>query len=135
MVILGAALAASPRVEVQSPWIRLFPTGNTITAYFTISNPSEEPDRLLAVTTPIASRAGLYRTQWHVLSVSYQAVDALIVAGYGRLKLRPGGYFVRIEGAVRPFTVGERLPLTLKFERSGQIDVSARVSNQLLGNR
>jgi copper(I)-binding protein len=40
-----------------------------------------------------------------------------------------------MEKLTKPLGVGEYVILTLIFERAGRIKVSARVPNQMLGNR
>ena len=38
-------------------------------------------------------------------------------------ELAPGGYHLMLMGLKRPITQGERIPLTLKFEKSNPVDV------------
>ena len=40
-----------------------------------------------------------------------------------------------LEDLKKPLRLGEDVPLTLIFERAGRVEVIAKVSNQMLGNR
>ena len=133
LVSCTAAHAQTKPVVIENAWVRLYE--GTVSAYFQILNNSEEPDRLLAVSTPVADKAQLMRTRIRSGKYTYQAIDSLEIASFADPRLRPGGNFVRLTDVKRDLHVGETVPLTLKFERSGTIEVSARISNQLLGNR
>jgi hypothetical protein len=41
--------------------------------------------------------------------------------------LAPGGLHVMLIGLTRPLAAGERVPLTLRFERAGAVTVEAEV--------
>ncbi|MGE4061736.1 MAG: copper chaperone PCu(A)C [Rhodospirillaceae bacterium] len=133
VVSAAPALAQAKPVVIENAWIRLHE--GMVSAYFHILNNSEEPDRLLAVSTPRAEKAELLRTRIRSGKYVYQPVTDLEITGYDDERLRPGGLFVRLSGVKDRLAVGDIVPLTLRFERSGTIEVTARVSNQLLGNR
>lgn len=44
-----------------------------------------------------------------------------------RLVLRPGGSHLMIVGLHKPFVKGERVPLTLRFERAGELEIEIEV--------
>ena len=129
----GPAFSQSKTVTVEDAWVRVYE--GTVTAYFLVRNDGTESDRLLGVSTPVADRAELLRTRVRSGKFDYQALTNLEVRGFEELRLRPGGVFVRLTGVNRNLAVGETVPLMLRFQRSGSLEVTARVSNQLLGNR
>lgn len=131
----AAGQTAARPVVVENAWVRVLDGGKSVSAFFEIRNGAEQPDRLLEVATPAAGTAKLYRTRVRAGRTSYLPVDGLDVGGYADVRLRPGGYHVRLEGLTRGLSVGDTVPLTLRFARSGRVEVTARVSNQLLGNR
>jgi hypothetical protein len=49
---------------------------------------------------------------------------------YGRLELEPAGAHLMFVELKRPFKQGEKIPVTLKFERAGELKVELRVSRQ-----
>ncbi len=127
------AFAQSKGIVIEDAWVRNYL--GVVTVYFHILNNGEQLDRLLEVSTPVADKATLTRTRIRSGKYTYQPIDSLEVGGFDDPRLRPGGIHVRLTGVKRDLAVGEAVPLTLRFERSGTIEVTARVSNQLLGNR
>jgi periplasmic copper chaperone A len=45
----------------------------------------------------------------------------------GSVVLKPGSYHVMMIGLKKPLTVGEKIPLTLTFEKAGNISVTVPV--------
>ena len=131
--LAAPAHAQSKPVVVEDAWVRVY--NGTVSAFFQILNNSEEPDRLLSVTTPVADKAQLLRTRATGSRYTYQPLESLDVGGFEAPRLRPGGIHVRLTGLTRELRVGDAVPLTLRFARSGTVEVTAHVSNQLLGNR
>jgi periplasmic copper chaperone A len=56
-----------------------------------------------------------------------RAVSALDIPPGSTVILGTGGYHVMLTGLRQPLTVGEKVPLTLTFEKAGGLDVSAYV--------
>lgn len=141
-VSLGAVLlclfaspvfAQSKSLVVENAWARNY--DGAVTVYFHILNNGEQPDRLIEVATPVADKATLTRTRVRSGKYTYQPIHGLEIGGFDDPRLRPGGIHVRLTGLKRDLAVGDTVPLSLRFERAGTIEVVARVSNQLLGNR
>jgi len=132
-VFSTSALAQSKPVVVEDAWVRVY--NGTVSAFFHILNNSEEPDRLVSVTTTVADKAQLLRTRATGGRYTYQPLESLDVGGFEAPRLRPGGIHVRLTGLTRELRVGDTVQPTLRFARSGTVEVPARVSNQLLGNR
>lgn len=138
IALAGTAHAqpASNLIEVTDAWVRV-PTsdGGPATAYFSIFNKSHEEDYLIRVTSPAAERSILQRMRIHNFKAVFDTVPKLGIDAIKRRRLRPGEYQITLQRLIRPLRVGDTVPLTLTFERAGRIEVTARVSNQMLGNR
>lgn len=96
------------------------PTG----AYMVISNPGG-PDTLLSASSPAASSVVLQEAGSSSAPTTVTRID---VPGFADLRLQPGGDQLLLRGLVAPLTVGQRVPVTLEFERSGTITVEAEVA-------
>ena len=134
----GAAPAqqGSSLVEIEDAWVRLPKDSEELaSAYFTILNKSEEKDFLVGVTSSVSERAVLQEMNIENYKARYDTVAKLSIDAIERRRLRPGGYQVTLEGLTRPLRIGEEVPLTLTFERAGRVEIVAKVSNQMLGNR
>lgn len=133
LFLSAPAFAQSKPIVVENAWVRIYE--GAVSAYFHILNNAEEPDRLLDVSTPLADKAELVRTRVRSGKYTYLPLRNLEIAGFNDERLRPGGVFVRLTGLKRNLHAGDTVLLMLRFERSGHIEINARVGNQLLGNR
>ena len=128
----GAALGEEVSVgglRIEQAWARATP-GNLKTAavYLRIRNEGKEPDRLLRVETPAAERAMLHRTET-VNGVSRMLhMDSLdLLPGGAALFAPENGNHVMFDGLKQPLKRGEKVPLTLVFEKAGSATVTVTV--------
>ena len=119
---------ASP-IAVEGPWARATPAGaRTGAVYMTLANKTSASDRLTAVSSDVAAEI-----QIHEMSVvngimkMRQLTDGLAIPAGGSVTLKPGGYHVMLIGLKKPLAAGETFPLTLTFEKAGNISVTVRV--------
>lgn len=130
-LVASAALAAAPApaVRIDQAWVRATPPGAPAgAAYLTITNTGKVPDRLLG-----GAAAGVKRVEIHEMSMAggvmrmRQLPDGLPIPAGGGVSLKPGGYHIMLIGLDQPLKAGETLPLTLKFEKAGEIVLRAPI--------
>ena len=95
-----------------------------------LRNGGDQTDRLLAASTTVAERVELHRMQMDDDVMRMRAVSAIEVPARTTIALRQGsadGYHLMLFGLHRPLAVGDRFPLTLRFERAGEIAVEVWV--------
>lgn len=98
-----------------------------IAVYFVVRNEGATADTLdsIEITTGSASL--------HQQTGAGGAMETMVPLAFAAippgesLRFAPGGRHVMIEGLVRPLTVGDVLPMTMVFRRSGRAAVAARV--------
>lgn len=120
-----AAVAAAPgQLTVSDAYVVApVPPTKLAAAYFTITNTTGRPDRLLAVQTGAGSTAVLHLFQGGTMVVqSHPTVPA-----HGRVVLRPGRGHLMIGGLFDTLTPGQDVSMTLSFERAGTVGVTAPV--------
>lgn len=123
-----AAEPASGKLAIERAWARATAPGATVgAAYLVIDNRSRHSDRLLSLSFPRASSVEVHATIRDLDQVRMRRIDPLHVAAGERLVLEPGGTHVMLLGLKSPLRQGESLPLTLRFERAGEIVVSVSV--------
>ena len=134
--LIGALLLAAcrpaaptaPAIEIRDAWARETAPGQTSgVAYFTIVNSGSEGDKLVSVTTPAASMAMLHGSANANGVVSMRMMANLPVPGSATVTLAPLGTHVMLTGLSAPLHAGDRLPLTLRFARSGDRQIEAAV--------
>ncbi|WP_425929096.1 copper chaperone PCu(A)C [Pseudomonas sp. NyZ201] len=120
-------------LHIAHPWsLALPPNAPNVAAYFVIDNKGAEADRLLSVDTPVSDRSELHE---HVMNgdvMRMQQVPNVAVPAHGQVTFSPSAYHVMI---MQPkdrslLTDGKRFPLTLHFEKAGDITVEVAVQKQ-----
>ena len=56
-------------------------------------------------------------------------VKSLIVPAGGALELKPGGYHMMLINLKAPLKQGDKVPVTLKFEKAGEVKVELAVES------
>ncbi len=114
-------------VTIDHPWSRGTPPGAQAAAvYMTLSAPVGA-DRLLSAATPAAERVELHTHQVQDGVVRMRPVTAIEVSEGENTVLEPGGLHVMLLGLTEPLVEGEAFPMTLTFERGGDVEVSVAV--------
>ncbi|MEB0046503.1 MULTISPECIES: copper chaperone PCu(A)C [unclassified Pseudomonas] len=120
-------------LEIAHPWSQELPTNApTVAAYFVLHNTGNTADRLLSVDSPIAGLAQLHE---HVMQgdlMKMQQVQSVDVPAGGTVTFAPMAYHVMLlelkdRGLLSD---GKRFPLTLHFEKSGDVTVDVAVQKK-----
>jgi copper(I)-binding protein len=115
-------------LQVRHPWTRATPAGATVAAgYLEIRNSGQQADRVVGASTPAAERV-----EFHVQVQEGDVLKMREVKDFGvparqRLTLRPGGSHLMLVGLKQPLVKGARVPLTLRFERAGELQIELEV--------
>lgn len=115
-------------LQIVQPWSRPSTSqAQAGAAFLAIANKGALTDRLLSAASPAAEKVELHT---HVMDgnvMRMRAVDAIEIAAGGTVKLEPGGLHVMLFGLKQQLVVGQTFPLTLRFERAGEIVVDVQV--------
>jgi copper(I)-binding protein len=127
-MMVAACAPANATVSVTDAWLRASPmAADAAAGYMTLTGGATE-DKLLAVTSDIAQAVELHESKMDSNNVmSMSPVDSIVVPASGQAELKPGGYHVMFIGLKRELKVGDTVTLTLKFEKAGDIAVTATV--------
>lgn len=109
---------------VQQPWARATIGNLRMTAgYLTIENRTGEPERLLGASSPRTQAIELHS----VKDGAMQMEPSFDVPAGGSLVFAPSGHHLMIGPLDGPLLEGERLPVTLRFERAGEVAIEVVV--------
>ncbi len=116
-------------LTIQHPWSRETAAGQAVGGGFmTIRNTGDREDRLVSGISPVAAEV-----QLHTMSVDgdvmrmRQIQGGIAIPAKGALELKPGSYHIMFTGLKRPLRQGERIPVTLHFQRAGNVTVQFAV--------
>ena len=133
VAIAGWLATAAPALGggslfVDGAWVRASIGDSRVSAaYLSIANRGESADRLVGVA---AERAGHAMIHWSVVVdgvTKMRHVDAVEIPPGGSIRLEPGGLHVMLMGVSSRLDAGERISLTLVFERAGEVELSVPV--------
>ena len=130
LVFFFWATSALSQVSVENPWARPTPPSAKLGAgYLTVVN-AGAADRLVGAASPAAARVEMHVTMRDGEIMRMREVKEFSLPANGRLELKPAGAHLMFVELKRPFKQGEKIPVTLKFERAGEMKVELRVSRQ-----
>jgi hypothetical protein len=114
---------------ISQPWTRATAGGAKVGGgYLIIENKGAAADKLVGGSTDAAGKLEV-----HQMSVSngvmkmHQVEGGLAIEPGKTVKLAPGGYHLMLVDLKHPFKQGEKVPVTLEFEKAGKVAVSLDV--------
>ena len=120
-LLTAPAIAQAPTLHV-SGWARpSVAAQKSAAAYVSVHNAGPGADRLLSVSTPAAAGASIHATSTAGGRARMRSAGALAIAANGRIDMKPGGLHIMLTGLKAPLRAGQKLPLTLRFERAGPV--------------
>ena len=131
VLIAGGATAHDytlQNLRIDHPFARATPPGaQSGGVYLTIENRGTSKDRLVRVASPAAASVELHSMTMDGNVMRMRAIAGLDIAPGATVTLGSAGNHVMLVGLVRPLVVGDRIPVTLTFEKAGAVDVTALV--------
>ena len=123
----GAQQSGNATVEVVKPWARAT-AGTTGAVYFSIANKGDASDRLIGVKTPVAEKAELHESKMQDGMMEMRPVGKLPIEAGQSATLKPGAKHVMLVGLKHPLKEGDSFPLTLSFEKAGDVTAAVHVA-------
>ena len=112
----------SATVAIEKAWSRATPPGVPVgVGYLTIRNGGPDNDRLIAVSSPVASAVQVHQSLMVAGEAQMREQKNLVVPAGGSLVLEPGGYHLMLLDLKAPLVAGQRVPVTLQFEKAGPV--------------
>jgi hypothetical protein len=127
--LAGAALAQEVRagdLVITRAWARATPGGAKVGgAYLTIENKGATADRLTGGSADIAGKVEVHEMATKNGVMTMRPLDSGLTIDPGKtVKLAPGGYHLMMFGLKSPLKQGDKVPVTLDFEKAGQVKLS-----------
>lgn len=123
----GKAEISGP-ITINDPWAPAT-IGNLPTAagYLTIVNNMKTDDRLISASSEWAENVTLHVSTSEGRIAKMVKLNAPIISAGGQLKFSPGGNHLMLTGLYSPLVAGDTVPVSLRFERTGDVTVMLRV--------
>ena len=114
---------------ITQGWSRATPGGAKVGGgYLTIENKGSAPDRLIGGSADIAGKVEVHEMTMNNGVMTMRPLDKGLTIEPGKTaKLAPGGYHLMMFDLKRPLKQGDKLPVTLEFEKAGKVTISLDV--------
>jgi copper(I)-binding protein len=129
--LLGGLLTAPVRAEevragdlvIKQAWSRATPGGAKIgSGYLTIENTGSTADRLIGGSGDVTDRIEVHEMTTSNGVMTMRALDKGLAIGPGQtVRLAPGGYHLMMFDLKSPLKQGDKVPVTLEFEKAGKV--------------
>jgi copper(I)-binding protein len=155
LVAACSGSASSTGVTITDPWARNAPkTAGAGALYMVIKNTGSAADALVGGTTNVAATVEVHET-YEVESMPAESqamggtespaasgdmgmggvmamrqIERLEIPAGGTVELKPGSYHIMLIDLTRELVAGEKVEITLKFEKAGDVKVTAEVRAQ-----
>lgn len=128
----GFALADDVKagdLVISQAWSRATPGGAKVAGgYLTIENKGNAADRLISGSAAIAGKFEIHEMAVENGVMKMRALDKGLTIDSGKtVKLAPGGYHLMLQELKGALKQGDKVPVTLQFEKAGKVAVSLDV--------
>jgi copper(I)-binding protein len=145
--VIAGCSGAGGSIKVSEPWARNSPmVAAAGAAYMMIENSGSAADALVGAASPAAKTVEVHET-YEVESpapsdatespaamespaggmMGMRPIARLEVPAGGSVELKPGGYHIMLIDLNQELKVGDKIEITLKFEKAGDVKVTAEV--------
>ena len=116
---------------ITQAWSRATPGGAKVGGgYLTIENKGSAPDRLIGGSAAVADKVQVHEMAVNNGVMTMRPLDKGLVIEPGKtVKLAPGGYHLMLLDLKSPLKQGDKLPVTLEFEKAGKVSLSLDVQS------
>ncbi len=130
-IFLSPALGSAHEYEaggitVAHPWARATPGGATVGAAY-VEITSKDADTLIAASSPAAGRVEIHTHGMDDGIMKMRKLDKLGIPAGGSALLKPSGDHIMLLDLKAPLKEGDLLPITLVFEKAGEVKIDATV--------
>jgi len=114
---------------ITQAWSRATPGGAKVAGgYLTIENKGSAPDKLVGVSAEIAGKIEVHEMATDNGVMKMRPLEKGLTIEPGKtVKLAPGGHHLMMQELKGPLKQGDKVPVTLEFEKAGKVAVSLDV--------
>ena len=114
---------------ITQAWSRATPSGAKVAgAYLTVENKGAAPDRLIGGSGDVAGRVEIHEMAMDGGVMKMRPHEKGLVIEPGKtVKFAPGGNHIMLMDLKTQLKQGDKVPLTLQFEKAGTVTVSLDV--------
>ena len=114
---------------ITQGWSRATPGGaRTGGGFLTIENKGSAPDKLVSASADAAGKIEVHEMAMNDGVMKMRPVEGGLTIDPGKtVKLAPGGLHLMMTDLKNPLKQGDKLPVTLQFEKAGKVQITLDV--------
>jgi len=116
-------------IAIGHPWTRAAGANSNGAGFMTLKNNGAAGDRLISAASPAARVVELHTHIREGDVMRMRPVADIPIPPGQTVHLRPGGLHIMLIGLTEPLRQGATMPLTLRFERAGEVQVTLSVES------
>ncbi|MDO9708793.1 copper chaperone PCu(A)C [Paracraurococcus lichenis] len=114
-------------LAIARPWTRAAGQGGTGAGFMTITNRGAAADRLVGASTPLARTTEIHTHVREGEVMRMRPVPGIDLPPGQSVTLQPGSFHLMLIGLTQLLIPGQTVPVTLRFERAGDVPVELQV--------
>ncbi|MFZ4406295.1 MAG: copper chaperone PCu(A)C [Paracraurococcus sp.] len=127
LLALPASAQPTGELTITRPWTRAAGQNGTGAGFLGIGNAGRAADRLIGASAPIARVTEIHTHVREGDILRMRPVEAIEIPAGQTVTLQPGGFHLMLIGLKEPLIQGQAVPVTLRFERAGEVPVMLAV--------
>lgn len=130
--LTGAAALAheskAGQITIGHPYARASMPGQVAGGgYLSLDNQGTSADRLLSASADVSQSVQIHSMAMEGDVMRMRQVEGIELPAGKKVELKPGGLHIMFIGLKAPLKAGDKFPMTLKFERAGEVKVQVSV--------
>ena len=136
LVLAGLALCATAfahefkagQITIGHPYARASVAGQVAGGgYLSLDNKGTSADRLLSASADVSQSVQIHSMAMEGDVMRMRQVEGIELPAGQKVELKPGGLHLMFIGLKSPLKAGDKFPMTLKFEKAGEVKVQVSV--------
>ena len=121
-------------LKIDNPYTRITVAGQKVGGAFMKVENKGAADKLIGATSTVAKEVQLHTMSMDGNVMRMREVKAIDVPANGEVRLAPGGLHLMLIDIKAPLKKGDMVPVKLKFEKAGEVEVKFHVKDERPGH-
>ena len=122
------------QLKIENPYARATAPGQKAAGGFMKIENKGAADQLIAASSPVAGEMQLHTMAMDGNVMRMREVKAIDVPANGSVELKPGGLHLMFMDIKTPLKAGEAVPVKLKFQKAGEVEIKVPVREMGAGS-
>ncbi len=122
------------QLKIENPYARATAPGQKAAGGFMKIENKGTADQLIAASSPVAGEMQLHTMAMDGNVMKMREVKAIDVPANGSVDLKPGGLHLMFMDIKTPLKAGEAVPVKLKFQKAGEVEIKVPVREMGAGS-